>query len=651
MRDQFQISAPPASSSRDGPHLDTTALLKNGVTPGDRQGGVQVGRLDHARVAQRDSLDPMPPDPDLHREALRLFDLLRPSPELWAKGKPNRDALGAVLEIATAWRSRGLLSYAGFALSMAPDLAWGDGELVRRVSREAIDQLSAAANREPPNGWDAIAGLVMLRRGLLFDYVGMERAEIRALSRRLGEELAERLMSASATSDDEDGVLVRGFNLATEFDGKWTPQFPPFETSRGVMLYGPDGLVLSVSPAFRLLVDAGDYYAARQIAEARPSGFTTLSSLGWRAATVGFLDAGNAAEYFEEAAANFAKDVHDENRPLAAGEGWSSINIDLWAPYFAARAAVARLGRASDDVVELLDRARQVLIGTESGWSNPQVQCFRVLVNALYEILSGDVHALVRIRADFDRLAARFGADDDEQLTISFLETSMRAFDQLATDPGEALTSGLLSRALEILDRISLFGTIERSALRPAIGRRAEDEVLGPFRTWIYRTLESITDERVLQRLVLRLSQAQLPLYAQVLHGPLEYGKDVVALVEANDGSILQMYQIKIGDIATSDWRQAKSQLEEAFDVTLETVQLPQEPSRREAILLFNGHLKANVQPAVDGWIERERGQSRQIRIMNLDAIVQWIEKAGLINELRAAAKELGLPTFRRPAS
>ena len=593
----------------------------------------------------------MPPDPSLRAEALRLFELLQSSPELRAKGEPNPDALGAVREIAIVWRSRGMLSYAGIALSMAPDLAWGDGELLQRISQEAIDQLREAANNEPRNSWDAIAGLIMLRRGALFDYVGMERTEIRAASRRLGEELAERLMPVAAASGDEDGVLVRGFNLVTEFDGIWTPQFPSFEPPRGLMQYGPNGIVLSVTSAFRLLVDAGDYYAASRIAEARPSGFTTLSSLGWRAATAGFLHATNAAEHFEEAAAAFARDVHDDTRVLAEGEGWSSINVDLWAPYFTARANVARLGRGSDDVAELLDRARQVLIGTESGWSNPQVQCFRVLVNALYEILSGDVNTLARIRADFDRLASRFGADDDEKLTISFLDTSVRAFDQLAADPGQALATGLLSRALEILDRISLFGATERSALKPAIGQRAANEVLGPFRTWIYRALEGVTQERVLQRLVLRLSQAQLPLYAQVLHGPLEYGKDVVALAEGNDGPVLYMYQMKIGDITTSDWRKAKNQLEEAFDVPLQTVQLPQEPARREAILLFNGHLNANVQPAVDGWIERERAQSRQIRIMNLDSIVQWIDKAGLINEFRAAAVELGLPIFRLPAS
>jgi hypothetical protein len=99
----------------------------------------------------------MSSDLDLRGEAVQLFELLQSNLELRAKGEPNRDALGAVREIATIWRSRGLLSYAGFALSMAPDLAWGDGELVRRISQEAIDQLGEAANSEPRNSWDAIA--------------------------------------------------------------------------------------------------------------------------------------------------------------------------------------------------------------------------------------------------------------------------------------------------------------------------------------------------------------------------------------------------------------------------------------------------------------------------------------------------------------
>jgi hypothetical protein len=80
---------------------------------------------------------------------------------------------------------------------------------------------------------------------------------------------------------------------------------------------------------------------------------------------------------------------------------------------------------------------------------------------------------------------------------------------------------------------------------------------------------------------------------------------------------------------------------------TLNTIQILCEPVRREGILLFNGHLKPDAFIVANGWVERQRANGRPVTIMNLDAIVQWIDEARLINEFRAAAAELGLPMFR----
>ena len=295
----------------------------------------------------------------------------------------------------------------------------------------------------------------------------------------------------------------------------------------------------------------------------------------------------------------------------------------------------------------LLKRARHALDGTDSGWSHSQVRCFRALVSALYELVSGDTNTPACINSDFERRAQRFGADNDEELALEFIDASTRAFNQLSSDPAAALESGALAPALSILDRISLFSKEELSILRPAISQRAASQLLGPFRTGIHRTLESITDERVLQTLVYRLCQAQHPSYAQILHGRLEDGKDVVVLLEESDGPVLYMYQMKIGDITKKGWRDARNQLEEAFDAPLHTIQIAREPVRREAILLFNGHLKPDVFSVANGWMERQRASGRSVTIMNLDTIVQWIDEARLINEFRVAAAELGLPMFR----
>src|SRR5438067_12930517 len=107
----------------------------------------------------------------------------------------------------------------------------------------------------------------------------------------------------------------------------------------------------------------------------------------------------------------------------------------------------------------------------------------------------------------------------------------------------------------------------------------------------MHRTLEAITDERQLQRIIYRLSQASLPLYAQILHGPLEYGKDIVAFFERDGERVLRMYQVKIGDISQAEWRDIRGQLEEMYLVPVAEISVPAsaEP-KREGILVCNGH-------------------------------------------------------------
>src|SRR6266516_1630333 len=138
----------------------------------------------------------------------------------------------------------------------------------------------------------------------------------------------------------------------------------------------------------------------------------------------------------------------------------------------------------------------------------------------------------------------------------------------------------------------------------------------------MYRTIEGIRDETVLQKLLLRLMQAQLPLYAQRRHGPIEYGKDIVGLVEVDGEHVLQMYQAKSGDITKSNWAKARDELEEMFQVDMSSVQLPVEPDRREGVLVFNGHINPYVEPVVEGWIKEQKDDHHRLfTIMHLDSI------------------------------
>ena len=203
--------------------------------------------------------------------------------------------------------------------------------------------------------------------------------------------------------------------------------------------------------------------------------------------------------------------------------------------------------------------------------------------------------------------------------------------------------------ALDALGRIPLVGVEVASAIGPEIAQRTFASLLSQDRSWMHRTIESIEDERILQRLILRLMQGRLPLYAQIRHGPVEYGKDIVVLVEQNNEFILQMYQVKTGDITTPVWRTARAELEDMFLVDVPPVQLPVEPTRREGFLIFNGHLNAYVEPVIDKWlVEQKRAYGRSFLIMHLDMIVDWIMQKGLLVELRRALEELDIPIVDR---
>jgi hypothetical protein len=81
----------------------------------------------------------------------------------------------------------------------------------------------------------------------------------------------------------------------------------------------------------------------------------------------------------------------------------------------------------------------------------------------------------------------------------------------------------------------------------------------------MHRSLGGITDEAQFRLILLRLLQNGLPIYAQVRHGPLEYGKDIVALLEIDGEIVLRQYQVKCGDIDRKKWRESKDEMETMF--------------------------------------------------------------------------------------
>jgi hypothetical protein len=556
-------------------------------------------------------------------------------------GIPKAESIPRLRGAANELRDLGHRFLAGYVLGQAIHCAWGDADLMQEIAAESFSVFLDAVQDAATPPLEVIAALKTLSQQIsLFSF--MESAEgglsYAVIRNELGQRLAE-LGSGSIDEYERDGFLVRGFQLEARFDGTFSTQFPNREVLGHATTVGADYLSLEIESAFRVAIDAGDYLGAFELAAAAPTAFTRPGLLGWKSAVEGLADSTKAAECFARAADEFARDVHDPD----SDEPWSSINVDLWAKYFRAREAVALIGAKPESLPDQARLALAALEGTESGWVNPQVTCFRVLLLAVSRVLADrQVPSLEDLRAELD-LAGRIGGGDISALVVEFLDLLQEGLQEVLEAPDRAFVIGTLPRAIEVLRRVPLFEEVVRLHVRDALGERALSLVLDQQRTWIHRTLESVTDEAALQHIVLRLLQAGHPHYAQIRHGPLEYGKDVVALIEVGDGPVLDMYQAKVGDISLPQWRKVKPQLEEMFEVDVEPLQLPVEPTRRNGILIFNGHVLPTAEPAVAGWQEDQRDRGREVAFMHLDAIVEWIVMGRLIGEFRSAANEVGV--------
>jgi hypothetical protein len=524
--------------------------------------------------------------------------------------------------------------------------AWGDGDLCVECGLAAAREFTTASKG---GSYDGIAALQTLTNYLSVGFLGIDPSSVRRVVRSLDQELAQRLIEMGMGTADtaaKAGFLVRGFSLETGLEEDWRAAFPQHEVDPSHVPIRPDVMIVPVPSAFKTLIRVGDYAGADRVAQICPEAFTSHALRGWRIAITGFLQPARAVECFAEAAQELGQDSPEE-----AGGSWSSVNLVLWAKYFRARSALAEIVRSPARASELLSEAREALEGTDSGWVNPQVTCLRVVAGALKEVLHGDAAAALTKGKQYLRWQeAWVGLDDDEHLAVEFLDRAAGAFYELRRSPEAALGSGRLRDALRTLGHIPLIGPSVADAVKPAVSRRALEELESPHWWWMYRTIESIKDEDVLRKVLFRVLQARLPLYAQIRHGPFEYGTDIAVLLQVGERIVLRIYQVKVGDLDVRAWPKVSSQLEQMFLVRIPTVQLPVEPDEQEGILVFNGRVTPHLERVVEPWLEEQRrAHCHTIRIMNLDYIVSMINQSGLVGDLRDALREFGVPILGSP--
>jgi hypothetical protein len=567
-------------------------------------------------------------------------------------GPNNQEAIEAFKSAPSYWRESNNYFSAGFAISKAVMASWGsdydDKDLEGLITLELQD-FGSCVETSPTFSYESLSALSIWIKELrkiiplnIVDSISVKRALT-----DLGTELAQRLINHKENSIHLENYLVRGYYLSTDLEGNWEASFPSDDSHWAEELWGNGMVVFTIPSAFSLFLAAADYQGANAVIERCPEAFTTPELKGWKAAVQGFVNPHQASERFIEAANAFAEDT----QPAAKERRyWSSANIDVWSKYFRAKADLAMAVREPHSLKEHLIAAASNFSGPEPVWYVGSVVRFRILVQTLAMLISDDsTLEHEQARQQFLTAVMIAGEDPDDLMMLHFLELSFAAIEGFKTDPAQELASGRLGVALEALSRIPIIGSDVAAIAAPVIRNRALEDILGPHRTWVHRTLESIRDEnRHLQKIILRLAQASIPLYAQIRQGPLEYGKDVVVFFERDGQQVLIMYQVKCGDITIPKWRESRSELEEAFLVPLSNFQIPEEPDARQAILICNGHALPHVEPVMKGWFEdQRRAYGRDIQFMHLDSLVKWIMDERLINEFKAVLAELKLkPIF-----
>ena len=275
---------------------------------------------------------------------------------------------------------------------------------------------------------------------------------------------------------------------------------------------------------------------------------------------------------------------------------------------------------------------------------------FRLLVRVLQHLLHVDGAAnFDDVRSELQGEFGWSGPTDDDSVLSEFLENARIGFCLLESDRRSGLTS--VGRAMSAYDRLSLEMVGRRREAEEgsgeALDRHLGKVIEGTSRLWIYRTLESIADECKLRKVLLHLFQNSVPKYAQIRHGPIEYGTDIAVVVGDQGRNVLCQYQVKCRDIREAQWNKTRPQLEKIFQVPLkESFQTTQPIDRRAGILIWNGHAEPHVEPVMEGWKRDQlNGRSTRLRLHESRPIGQLHSRPRTHGALREAlCREADVP-------
>jgi hypothetical protein len=454
--------------------------------------------------------------------------------------------------------------------------------------------------------------------------------------------LAEKLLSTFGDHPQGSKLLLEGFRVEGHMGGPW--DIKTVDTVHTYNYFDAENCNLSyrVDPAFEFLIATGDYLGANTICQKFPSAFNKAGLKGWRAAIQALINPREAHKLFFQAANWLEKDEPDAER-LARSFG-EFANKRTWSIHFRMRGHLA-LASVEEDQFEHHIKEAANLASQFKGVLIPEVQRFDLLVRTLANLLDEGKKI---IPSEARELFVKHTLLDEEiydAIILQFIDNAAIGLSELHENRSHGLVK--IRQAFSALDRLPLLGTSDSNAFTTALDRQTLKVIEGPVYNWIHKSISEIASEKILQKVLLRLFQNQIPHYAQIRHGPIEYGNDIAVCISENDESVvLRMYQIKCGEITKEKWnKDCRPQLEEIFQVPMCEIQIEDTIHKRIGILLWNGHLSPYVEPIISAWRKEQLEVfGRHYEFMNLDGIVNYIMDNRLVNALRASLSEYAKP-------
>ncbi len=568
------------------------------------------------------------------------FDKEIPYEDRGKTAKPQLVALISELE------SNGYLLGAGMVASHCLILFWGDWENSIFFSELALRlfEKESLTTKDPLRL--AVTHMERLNLyGRLMFPGAPQNIELQAKNVYHRRAAAEILSKGFASDPHKEAYLVTGFHLTTNFADIFTPEFVDYEVEeREGLRYGEMGTTIPIPSAFQLFISISDYENALEVGKYAPNGFKYPGVCGWREVCQGFLAEKEAYKHYLKAAEFFAGDTPPEEGTFRKKPHWSGLNLYILAPYFRARAALSKYYSNSEQIIETLKIASNEIKPNESSLVYVPARKLAILVHGLGSFLAtNDESVLDELSKNYQKEINLWGQyAEDDKILLEGLTLIKQAVEGFRYNPTQEIISGRLSQGIQILETIPEWSQMQFVPnIAETFGKTALEISQGVTYNDVAATLQTITDEQVLQQLVLELLKARAPYHAKVTHGPIEWGKDVVAIIDDEGTPRLHMYAIKAGDIDSRKWPSAKEAIDQMFTVSIDNPLVTQhQPSTVHGFLVFNGHFNQHIDPVANAWLSKLRSEKNwDIQVYDIDGLSKWIVSNRLVGVVRKFMK------------